>query len=100
MAPFLGPTLGPLVGAYIIAQYDNNWKYAIWVILMICAPVAVAILFMQETSKSRILYLKAKNSGRVLSVENNVPVWKKIGEAILRPLHMCFLEVSFLSHSL
>ncbi|KAF2875791.1 putative polyamine transporter 4 [Massariosphaeria phaeospora] len=93
LAPFLGPTLGPLVGAYIVDQYENDWKYSIWVILFIAAPVGVAILFMQETSKSRIQYLKAKKRGDHLSADKErVSVANKIKSAMLRPLHMCFLE--------
>jgi len=94
LAPFLGPSLGPLVGAYIIAQYDNNWKYSIWVILFICAPVGVAMLFMKETSRHWILYLRAKKrGGKILEEGDKSSVAKKVGEAMLRPLHMCFVEV-------
>ncbi|KAH8427775.1 MFS transporter [Aspergillus melleus] len=93
LAPFLGPSLGPLVGAYIIAQYDYDWKYSIWVILILCAPVGLAILFMKETSKSRILYLRAKKRGeQALAEQDQTPKMKKVKEAMLRPLHMCIFE--------
>jgi MFS family permease len=93
LAPFLGPTIGPLIGAYIIGQYNNDWKYAVWVVLFILAPISVSILFMKETSKKRILSLRAKRRGTMLShVESSIS-WESIGKAMLRPLHMCFLEV-------
>ncbi|OXV05419.1 hypothetical protein Egran_06813 [Elaphomyces granulatus] len=93
LAPFLGPSLGPLVGAYVIAQYNNNWKFSIWIILFICAPVGIVMVFMKETSKSRILYLRAKKRGeKIIGEKDEVPVMKKIGIAMLRPLHMCTVE--------
>jgi MFS family permease len=79
IAPFLGPSLGPLIGAYVIAEYDNNWKYAIWVIMMILAPVAPAIVSLKETSKRRILYPRAKRRGSDLNVRNKSVVMKRIG---------------------
>ena len=93
LAPFLGPTLGPLIGSYVVAEYGNEWKFAVWVDLMILAPVGFAIVFMQETSKSRILYLRAKRHGRNLSTDSNSVMMKKIGKAMLKPLHMCIFEV-------
>ena len=94
LAPFLGPTLGPLIGAYIISEYDNDWKYGIWVILMILAPIGVAILFMQETSRSRILELQAKKLGSQVSPPAKGPAaWRKIAVSMLKPLRMCLFEV-------
>lgn len=94
LAPFLGPSLGPLIGAYIIAQYDYDWKYSIWVILILCAPVGLAICFMQETSKKRILYLRAKKRGeQSIAEQSQAPKLTKVKEAMLRPLHMCLFEV-------
>ena len=94
IAPFLGPSLGPLVGAYIIAEYDNNWRFSIWVILFVAAPVGVGMIFMKETSKSRILYLRSKRRGEKFMVGRaKMSVMRKIGQAVLRPLHMCLFEV-------
>jgi MFS family permease len=93
IAPFLGPSLDPLIGAYVIAEYDNNLKYAIWVIMMILAPGAPAIVSLKETSKRRILYLQAKRRGSDLNVRNKSVVMKRIGNVMLKPLHMCLVEV-------
>jgi MFS family permease len=90
LAPFLGPTLGPLIGAYIIAQYDNDWKWSIWVILVLCAPISISLLFMRETSRSRIIYLK---SSRTREVTQGGFTTRQIGIAMLRPLHMILFEV-------
>lgn len=93
LAPFLGPTLGPLIGAYILHQYHNKWQWVVWVILCILAPVGIAIAFMKETSKDRILYLRAKKRGLIIHKESLSDTAKKIGKGLLRPLHMCVFEV-------
>ncbi|CAG9988180.1 unnamed protein product [Clonostachys byssicola] len=92
LAPFLGPTLGPLMGAYILHQYNNNWKWSVWVILCILAPVGVAIVFMKETSMHRILYLRAKKRGSHVKTDTASETTKKIVKGLLRPLHMCLFE--------
>ncbi|KOS22078.1 Polyamine transporter 4 [Escovopsis weberi] len=93
LAPFLGPSIGPLIGAYTLHEYHNEWKWAVWVVLCILAPVGVSLLFMEETSKDRILYLRAKKRG--LNVRENVAseTLKNIGKGLLRPLHMCTVEL-------
>ncbi|KAH8769449.1 putative polyamine transporter 4 [Hyaloscypha sp. PMI_1271] len=63
ISPFLGPALGPLMGAYIISEYDNDWRWSMWVIMIVAAPIALAALFIKETSPKRILYLRQKKHG-------------------------------------
>ncbi|KAH8698219.1 major facilitator superfamily domain-containing protein [Phaeosphaeriaceae sp. PMI808] len=93
LAPFLGPSLGPLVGAYIVAEHDHNWKFAIWIVLILCAPVAVAMLFMQETSKSRILLLRARRRGDGhAGKKSGRQMLSTVATAMLRPLHMIVFE--------
>lgn len=97
IAPFLGPTLGPLIGAYCIAQYDNDWRWAIWAVLCILAPVGVSLVFMKETSKKQILAARAKARGEgkpVVSTVSKSARAREVGAAMLRPLHMCAVEVS------
>jgi MFS family permease len=95
MAPFLGPTLGPLIGAYIINQYHNNWRYSMWVIMMIAAPVAIMALFMSETSHSRILYLRSKKQGVKVPRQTGDTrlLLRKLRTGFIRPLHMMTIEV-------
>jgi MFS family permease len=101
MAPFLGPALGPLTGAYIISEYNNNWRYSMWVIMMIAAPVSLMALFMSETSHPRILYLRQKKSGVKIPHQtgDTLIFLKKLQTAFIRPLHMMFVEplVAYLS---
>ncbi|KAM7190943.1 polyamine transporter 4 [Rhypophila sp. PSN 637] len=93
IAPFLGPTLGPLIGAYTVNQYGGDWKWSIWVVLCILAPVGVALIFMKETSKRQILEARAKREG-MMEKRRKRPVasWGEIGKAMLRPLHMTVVE--------
>lgn len=93
LAPFLGPSLGPLIGAYVLDQYDNDWKWTIWVVLCILAPVALTLPFMKETSKSRILYLRHKKRGNGSLDMTTSSRIEAIQRGLLRPLHMAVFEV-------
>ena len=101
MAPFLGPALGPLIGAYIISEYHNDWRYSMWVVMMIAAPIAIMACFMEETSKHRILYLRTKKAGIKIPHQtgDTLLLFRKLKQAFIRPLHMMFFEplVAFLS---
>lgn len=94
MAPFLGPALGPLTGAYIIDQYHNNWRYSMWVILIIASPIAIMSCFMKETSGPRIMYLRSKHAGLTAAhIEGDTLILlHKLHNSFLRPLHMMFAE--------
>ncbi|KAH8592657.1 putative polyamine transporter 4 [Bisporella sp. PMI_857] len=94
IAPFLGPALGTLTGAYIIAQYDNDWRFSQWVILMICGPIAIMICFLKETSKSRILFVREQNRGVIVQHRHGDTklLIGKIRHAVVRPLSMMFVE--------
>ncbi|TVY33179.1 Efflux pump, partial [Lachnellula occidentalis] len=101
LSPFLGPALGPLIGAYIIHEYNENWRFSLWVILFIAAPILVASLFMQETYKQRILYLRQKARGGKIPHKTGDTrlLLRKLRTAFLRPIHMMLFEplVAFLS---
>lgn len=95
MSPFLGPALGPLIGAYIISEYDNDWRWSMWVVMIIAAPIALAALFMKETSPKRILYLRQKKLGlKVHKAGDTRILLRKLRQAFYRPLHMMTVEVS------
>ncbi|POS84109.1 hypothetical protein EPUL_005485 [Erysiphe pulchra] len=85
MAPFLGPCLGPLIGA-TLSRTETMIGDA--------APVAFASIFLHETSKSRILYKKAR-----LTVESKAHqkgdlrlFFRKLRQALFRPCHMMLFE--------
>lgn len=54
LAPFLGPTLGPLAGAYILDDRGYDWRWTQYLLLIIGAPLWLGCLLMKETSKTRI----------------------------------------------
>jgi len=58
LCPFLGPSLGPLVGGYI-AQY-KDWQWTQWVLLMMGTVVVILGAFQKETYKKIILSKRAK----------------------------------------
>ncbi|KAM0316458.1 hypothetical protein ACHAPQ_011333 [Fusarium lateritium] len=91
LAPFLGPSMGPLIGAYSIHQY-GDWRWGIWVVLCILTPVAIAIFFSSETSKKEILAARARKRGRQLKTRGFSQELTKIGKAMLKPWHMCIFE--------
>lgn len=95
MAPFLGPALGPLTGAYIISEYHDNWRYSMWVVMIIGAPIFLISLFMQETSKIRILRLREKKlTGKIPRQAGDTHLLvRKLRQGFARPLHMMFVEV-------
>ncbi|XMA12016.1 hypothetical protein WAI453_004807 [Rhynchosporium graminicola] len=101
MAPFLGPALGPLIGAYIIDEYNSNWRYSQWFVLLLAGPIFLISLGMQETMKSRILYLRVKKiKGKSPNRDGDTPLFlRKLGAGLIRPFHMMFVEplVAFLS---
>jgi MFS family permease len=101
LSPFLGPALGPLTGAYIISQYDNNWRWSMWVIIIIAAPMILLSLLMQETSKHRILTLRKAAAGEKLIHQSGdtARIIRSLRVAIMRPLDMMVREpaVAFLS---
>lgn len=61
--PFLGPTLGPLAGAYVMHEHHGDWRWTQWIVALIGAPIWILILFMKETSDFRIQH-SVKHSGR------------------------------------
>lgn len=101
MAPFLGPALGPLTGAYIISEYNDNWRWSMWVVMIIGAPIFVISLFMKETSKTRILRLREKKvGGKIPHQEGDTRLLlQNLKQGFVRPIHMMFIEplVGFLS---
>lgn len=65
-----------------------------YVVLLIAAPIAIMALFMSETSKSRILYLKEKSPGVKVAHKTGDTrlLLRKFRQAFIRPLHMMFVE--------
>ncbi|RAR13776.1 MFS general substrate transporter [Stemphylium lycopersici] len=76
LAPFAGPSLGPVVGGFI-GQY-KTWQWTQWCMLFVSAAVYAMSLPMSETHKPIILQRRAKKLGVSLKVDTpdmkSVPV--------------------------
>ncbi|KAK2030762.1 major facilitator superfamily transporter [Colletotrichum zoysiae] len=86
--PFLGPTLGPLAGAYVLEDRDGDWRWTQYVLLMVGAPIWVGILLMRETSKSWIL--RKENGEPAVTLGRIGDLAKR---AVTRPTKMLFTEI-------
>lgn len=90
---FLGPSLGPLVGGYTM-QTRDDWRWLMWVTLILTSPMLVAVLFSKETSKKQILKRRAKKRG--LPGPPKLPLAQALKVLItitlFRPIRMLFTE--------
>ncbi|OJJ45978.1 hypothetical protein ASPZODRAFT_67518 [Penicilliopsis zonata CBS 506.65] len=86
--PFLGPSLGPLAGAYAMHEYNGDWRWTQWIIALIGAPTWILILFMKETSDVQI-QPSPKHSGRFGTVRLALSTLKA---AVLRSMRILFTE--------
>ncbi|KAF1972765.1 MFS general substrate transporter [Bimuria novae-zelandiae CBS 107.79] len=99
MAPFAGPSIGPVVGGFA-AQY-KGWRWSQWCILFVSLVVFLSAIPMKETYKPIILKRRAKERG-ILPKETSGgggAVKKTVVQNFLRPMHMLVTEpvVFFLS---
>ncbi|KFY30305.1 hypothetical protein V493_02003 [Pseudogymnoascus sp. VKM F-4281 (FW-2241)] len=94
MGPYLGPVLGYIAGAYVIAGQNNDWRWSAWIVLIVGAPFFVLAFFLSETSKQHILERRHKKSGKYTQSNANATesFLKDLRTAIVRPLHMMFTE--------
>ncbi|KAF2110798.1 major facilitator superfamily domain-containing protein [Lophiotrema nucula] len=100
-APFLGPSLGPIVGG-LATQY-RGWRWTQWCMILITGVVFILALPTKETYKMTILKRRAKKHGITIqrvSTGSSVSALKKsLVQNFLRPINMLFTEpvVFFLS---
>jgi MFS family permease len=93
LGPFLGPIFGPVAGSYILAAQDQDWRWTQWLILIIGAPIFLALLLTKETSMKQL----SNTNNPTLGV---VEVAKKIRGSVLRAIRMLFGDIVVLSLSL
>jgi len=101
LSPFLGPSLGPVIGSFVTVR--KGWRWTQWTIVFFAIFSFILILFTQETYKKTILLRRAKRLGLPSppSVFPNTKAKLKFILAItlFRPVHMLFTEpiVGFIS---
>ncbi len=86
--PFFGPSLGPLVGAYLMEEYNGDWRWTQWIVSLIGAPIWLLALFMKETSDSRV-QATANYSGSLSTVRL---VFSTLKAALFRSMAMLTTE--------
>ena len=102
ITPYMGPVLGTVAGAYIIDEYNNNWRFALWVGVFLAAPICVLSFFLKETYKPKILSDRARlrgDSGEAPVTNQLHAVKHTLRVAFTRPTKMLFTEplVAFLA---
>ena len=102
MMPFLGPSLGPVVGGFA-AQY-KGWRWTQWCTIFIALASTAFMMPMQETYKKIILQRRAKRLNLVgppTPPLKGLAWWKNLIIVTLgRPVHMLFTEPIVLCFSL
>lgn len=89
ICPFLGPTMGPLAGSYIMHDHGGDWRWTQWIIAIIDAPFWLATLFMRETSGSKIHH--SRESSKWFSLRG-LAVFSILKAAVFRSLTMLLTE--------
>ncbi|KAK6434903.1 hypothetical protein LTR95_008910 [Oleoguttula sp. CCFEE 5521] len=94
MMPFLGPSLGPVIGGFA-AQY-KGWRWTQWCTIFIGIAATIPVFFMSETYRKVLLRRRAK---RLDLPPPPTPPVTKLGMikvlltiTLLRPLHMLVTE--------
>ncbi|KAF2742373.1 MFS general substrate transporter [Sporormia fimetaria CBS 119925] len=99
IAPFLGPSLGPVIGGFAVQH--KGWRWSQWSLLIITAAVFLAAIPMMETYKVEILRKRAKRRGLSSSLgETHISAKKAVMQNLVRPLHMLITESAVFFFSL
>ncbi|KAL5536623.1 hypothetical protein ACEPAF_446 [Sanghuangporus sanghuang] len=101
VAPFAGPSLGPIVGGYINTA-GVSWRWLFWVLAMFAAACTIAIIFLlPETyapvimmSKAKTLRLKTGDDKYYAPIERQPKRSKAkyLEDTIARPFNILFRE--------
>ena len=93
LAPFVGSSLAPLVGGYTM-EARNDWRWLMWVMLMVGGPVWIMAFFLGETSKKELLRRRALERGVPSAPKPPAKVALKglFTVILFRPLRMLLME--------
>ncbi|KAL8710020.1 MAG: hypothetical protein Q9220_005291 [cf. Caloplaca sp. 1 TL-2023] len=99
ITPYLGPALGPMVGAYVVRA--KGWRWTQWTTIFLAIAVFAFSLFMRETYKAAILSQRTRGAHQTA---DSISMDALIDDAqrsknqrwnlfiLLRPIHMLFTE--------
>lgn len=99
LVPFIGPSLGPLLGGFI--NHNVYWRWTYYVMLIWAAVLMVAIVFFAPETyhpillreKARKLRKETGNDAYRAPMEDTIkPFLETLKIAILRPFQIIFLE--------
>ncbi|KAI0484023.1 putative bicyclomycin resistance protein [Xylariaceae sp. FL0804] len=99
LSPFIGPSIGPLLGGFI--NYNTNWRWTYYVLIIWAAVLLLMIvIFAPETYHP----IRLRHKARVLRRETGEQRWKApmektsksiartVGLSLLRPFQLLALE--------
>ncbi|CVL12698.1 hypothetical protein FPRO06_08449 [Fusarium proliferatum] len=99
LAPFVGPSIGPLIGGFI--NYNTDWRWTHWTLLIWAFVLLLGIMFLVPETYHPILL---KNKAKQLRKETGDGRWKAptekvqksatsaIGRSLLRPFQLLIFE--------
>jgi MFS transporter, DHA1 family, multidrug resistance protein len=101
-AIFLGPILGPIVGAFVVPSH-LGWRWDFWILLIFSGICLIfCVLFIPETFHPVLLQKKAKQLRKADPVKNankyaafdkrDTSLKSILDRTLLRPFHMLLLE--------
>ncbi|KUJ18013.1 MFS multidrug transporter-like protein, partial [Mollisia scopiformis] len=101
LSPFLGPSLGPVIGSFVTVR--KGWRWTEWTIIFFAIFSFLLTLFASETYKKTLLARRSKARGLPPPPSPFPSAAAKLKfmftVTLLRPLHMLFTEpiVAFFS---
>ncbi|KAM3451838.1 hypothetical protein MY3296_004985 [Beauveria thailandica] len=98
LAPFLGPTAGPLIGGFI--NYNVHWRWTYYVFLIWTGVLLFAIFLVPETFHPILLRNKARHLRKrtgddrwlAPTEKKQKSVIRAIGVSLLRPMQLLIFE--------
>ncbi len=93
LMPFVGSALGPLIGGYTI-QTRNDWRWLMWVMVLMGGSIWLMTFFLKETSKKELLRRRALTRG--IPAPSKLPAKVALKAiftiTLFRPLRMLLIE--------
>ncbi|MCJ1431239.1 hypothetical protein MMC27_000590 [Xylographa pallens] len=101
LSPFIGSSLGPLVGGYTM-ETRGDWRWLMWVMILFAGPIWIMSFFFGETSKKELLRRRAHERG--LPAQPKPPAMAALKMLLVitlfRPIRMLFVEPIVISISI